>query len=69
LLSGDIPRVHPASMFLLLTFLTMAFRFRKAFCSWLCPIGTISEYLWRAGRKIFSAIFICRGGGTYHSVA
>ena len=19
----------------------------KAFCSWLCPVGTISEYLWR----------------------
>src|SRR5579883_3261534 len=33
--SGEIPRVHPAAMFLLLTFLSMAFLFRKAFCSWL----------------------------------
>ena len=53
LLSGQIPRVHPAAMFLLLTFLAMAFLFRKAFCSWLCPIGTISEYLWRAGHRLF----------------
>jgi len=53
LLSGRIPRVHPAAMFLLLTFLAMSFLFRKAFCSWLCPIGTISEYLWRAGHKLF----------------
>ncbi|HEV2103025.1 MAG TPA: 4Fe-4S binding protein [Candidatus Acidoferrum sp.] len=53
LLSGQIPLVHPAAMFLLLTFLSMSFVFRKAFCSWLCPIGTISEYLWRAGKNVF----------------
>ena len=57
LLSGQIPRVHPAAMFLLLTFLAMAFLFRKAFCSWLCPIGTFSEYLWRAGKKFFGRNF------------
>jgi polyferredoxin len=57
MLSGEIPRVHPAAMFLLLTFLTMAFLFRKAFCGWLCPVGTISEYLWRAGQKIFKRNF------------
>ena len=45
LLSGQIPRVHPAAMFLLLTFLLMSLVFRKTFCSWLCPIGTFSEYL------------------------
>ena len=53
LLSGQIPQLHPAAMFLLLTFLAMAFLFRKAFCSWLCPIGTLCEYLWRAGKKLF----------------
>jgi len=57
LLSGEIPRVHPAAMFLLLTFLAMSFLFRKAFCSWLCPIGTFSEYLWRAGKKVFGRSF------------
>jgi polyferredoxin len=56
-LSGHIPRVHPAALFLLLTFLATAFLFRKAFCSWLCPIGTISEYLWGAGKKIFKRNF------------
>lgn len=57
LLSGQIPGVHPAALFLLLTFLAMALLFHKAFCSWLCPIGTISEYLWRAGRKMFKRNF------------
>jgi polyferredoxin len=57
ILIGTIPRVHPAALFLLVTFLAMAFLFRKAFCSWLCPIGTISEYLWRTGKKIFGRNF------------
>ena len=57
LLSGQISAVHPAAMFLLITFLAMAFLFRKAFCSWLCPIGTLSEYLWRAGKKLFKRNF------------
>jgi polyferredoxin len=35
----------------------MSFLFRKAFCSWLCPVGTLSEYLWRAGQKLFRRTF------------
>ncbi len=57
LVCHHIPAIHPAAMFLLLAFLSMAFLFRKAFCSWLCPVGTISEYLWRAGRKMFGRNF------------
>jgi polyferredoxin len=51
--SGDVPKIHPAGMFLLIAFLAISFVFRKAFCSWLCPVGTVSEGLWRLGRKIF----------------
>ncbi len=53
LLTGEIPKIHPAGMFLIVAFLTISFVFRKTFCSWLCPVGTISEYLWKLGRKIF----------------
>jgi polyferredoxin len=56
-LTHHVPALHPAGMFLLIAFLAIAFLFRKAFCSWLCPVGTISEYLWRAGRKIFRRSF------------
>lgn len=41
----QVPAMHPAAMFLLITFASMAFLFRKAFCGWLCPVGTLSEYL------------------------
>jgi polyferredoxin len=57
LLTGRVPAMHPAAMFLLIAFVSIAFLFRKAFCSWLCPVGTISEYLWRLGRKIFRRTF------------
>jgi polyferredoxin len=57
LLTGSLPPVHPAAMFLLITFVSMAFLLRKAFCSWLCPIGTISEMLAALGRKIFGRNF------------
>jgi polyferredoxin len=57
LLGGGMPSVHPAAMFLLVAFLGIAFLLRKAFCSWLCPVGTISESLWRAGRKLFRRNF------------
>ncbi len=53
LLTRTIPAIHPAAMFLLAAFLVMAWLLRKAFCSWLCPIGTLSEYLWRLGRRLF----------------
>jgi len=55
--TGRIPATHPAAMFLLLSFGSIAFLLRKAFCSWLCPVGTLSEYLWRAGRQIFRRNF------------
>jgi polyferredoxin len=57
LVTGTVPRIHPAAAFLLLAFLCMSLLFRKAFCSWLCPIGTLSEYIWRAGRKLMGRNF------------
>src|SRR5258708_313391 len=53
LLTGQMPRLHPAGMFLLIAFLAASWLFRKSFCGWLCPVGTISEYLWRLGRQTF----------------
>ena len=57
LLTGSIPKIHPAGMFLLISFLGMTLLFRKAFCSWLCPVGTLSEYLWKFGRRTFRRNF------------
>lgn len=58
LVTGRVPALHPAAMFLLITFLAIAFLFRKAFCSWLCPVGTLSEYLGKFGKKVFRRNFL-----------
>lgn len=46
-ITREVPPVHAAGMFLLIAFVAMSMLLKKAFCSWLCPIGTISEWLWR----------------------
>jgi len=56
-LTGSIPDVHPAAMFLLVAFVVISVVARKAFCSWLCPIGTLSEWLWEGGREMFGRNF------------
>ncbi len=52
LLTLEVPSIHPAGLFLLVAFLTISLVFRKAFCSWLCPVGTVSEGLWLLGRRL-----------------
>ncbi len=57
LFTGQVPRVHAAGFFLFVSFLIISFVFRKSFCSWLCPVGTVSEYLWKFGRHTFRRNF------------
>ncbi len=49
--SGVFDPFHPAGIVLLLTFLGMSLLARRSFCSFVCPVGTISEWLWRGGEK------------------
>lgn len=56
-LTREVPRIHPAGFFLFTAFLLMSFLLRKSFCSWLCPVGTVSEYLWKLGRLLFRRNF------------
>lgn len=57
ILTGELPARFPAGMVLLVAFLAVTLLFRKAFCSWLCPVGTVSEWLWKLGRRIFGRTF------------
>lgn len=57
LTTGRVPKIHPAAMFLFIAFVLMSLLLKKSFCSWLCPVGTLSERLWRAGRKLVRRTF------------
>jgi polyferredoxin len=52
LLTGHVPAIHPAAMFLFLGFVLMSLLLKKAFCAWICPVGTFSELLWKLGRRL-----------------
>lgn len=57
LVTGVFDRIHPAALVLLLTIILISFLFKKGFCSWLCPVGTISEVLGKWGEKVFGRTF------------
>jgi len=57
LVSGYLDPVHPAARVLFLTFLAMALLTRKSFCSYLCPVGTLSEGMWKLGRRVLGRNF------------
>jgi polyferredoxin len=52
-LTGRVHPFHPAGLFILLAVLGLGILLKKAFCSWICPVGTVSEALWRLGRRLF----------------
>ena len=51
--TGVVDRIHPAALFILSAIVLLSAAVKKAFCSFLCPIGTLSEYLWRLGRFVY----------------
>jgi len=51
--TGEIHQAHPAGMFIFIAIILVSFAFGKSFCSWLCPIGFLSELVGDFGEKIF----------------
>lgn len=51
-LTGTVHHAHPAGFFIFLAIVLISLAFGKAFCSWLCPIGFLSEMIAEAGEKI-----------------
>jgi polyferredoxin len=51
--TGIINGIHPSGLFIFIAIVAVSLLLKKAFCSWLCPIGTLSESLWMLGKKLF----------------
>ncbi len=51
--TGEIHSAHPAGMMIFLAIILVSFVIGKSFCSWLCPIGFLSELIGDFGKKIF----------------
>ncbi|MCY2931628.1 MAG: 4Fe-4S binding protein [Planctomycetota bacterium] len=50
---GGANHVRPAGLVIFSLTLTLSLVLRRGFCSWACPIGTISEYAHTLGRSLF----------------
>jgi polyferredoxin len=51
--SGTLNTIHPAATIILIAIIAVSIVMKKAFCSWMCPIGTLSESLWMLGQQLF----------------
>ena len=55
--TGHFDMIHPAGLVLFTFFVASGIIFRRTFCSWLCPVGTLSEWIGNLGKKIFKRDF------------
>ena len=52
-LTGEVHSVHPAGLVILVLVLLLGLLAKKAFCSWVCPVGTASEALAALSQRLF----------------
>lgn len=55
---GIFDPVHPAGLVIFIGALLLAVLLKKSFCSWICPVGTFSDGVWRLGKGIFGRNFV-----------
>jgi len=53
LFTGIINRVHPSALVLFLIICSTALVVKKGFCSWICPLGLLSDYLVKLNLYLF----------------
>lgn len=57
ILTGIIEPVHPSGFIMFVAILGVSLVMKKGFCGWICPVGTLSQYVWMTGEKIFGKNF------------
>jgi polyferredoxin len=50
---GSINSIHPAAVVIFVTVLVGSLLLRRSFCSWICPVATLSECSWKLGFTFF----------------
>ena len=54
---GIFDPVHPAALVIFIAAIAMAALLKKSFCGWICPVGTLSDAVWKIGGKLFGKNF------------
>ncbi len=53
ILTGAFNPIHPAAIVIFIAIIVVSIFLKKGFCSHICPVGTISEAMWKIGKKVF----------------
>lgn len=61
LMSGMVEPVHPSAFIMFVAVMGVSLAMKKGFCGWVCPVGTLSQYVWMAGERIFGRNFRLTG--------
>ncbi|HKL10309.1 MAG TPA: 4Fe-4S binding protein [Clostridia bacterium] len=48
-----VQKIHESSLVLLYSVIVLALFFGPVFCGWVCPLGTLQEWIGKLGKKIF----------------
>ncbi|HAS55183.1 MAG TPA: 4Fe-4S binding protein [Nitrospiraceae bacterium] len=57
LFTGIVEPFHPAGLVMFTAIVAVSVLVKKGFCGWICPVGTLSQYVWMAGERIFGRNF------------
>ncbi len=55
--TGELHMIHPAGTVILLSIIAVSLVLKKSFCSWFCPVGTLSESIGELGKALFKRNF------------
>jgi Polyferredoxin len=55
---GELNQIHPAATVILVAIIAVSLLVRKSFCSWLCPVGTLGDWLAALGKRLFKRNFV-----------
>ncbi|MHB8845742.1 MAG: 4Fe-4S binding protein [Nitrospirota bacterium] len=55
--TGIVEPIHPSGLILFLAITGVSLALKKGFCGWVCPVGTLSQYVWMFGEKVLGRNF------------
>lgn len=55
--TGIFDHIHPAGLIIFIAAVSVALLLKKSFCGWICPVGALSEPVWKLGNKLFGKNF------------
>jgi polyferredoxin len=54
---GIFDAAHPSALVIFLGAVAVSTVLKKGFCGWICPVGTLSEAVYKSGKRIFGRNF------------